>query len=265
MEKRRRKQNWWRRMKPLWKKNQKRNLLWLNLHRKTKQTPAGSPGPMWKVQLSTDSLELSFIWTDCQESMKLFKLKWNNLFSWKLSQLLQHRRMENHWKKYMCKVCKKVFNRQDNLERHQKKQDSSDNQHCPECLKVFIRQDALDEHLHQQHGWPSVKQAVDNQEGWGPSKKQNLEKKDDPCQIYSINMIKEQCIPKFRTTESTLQGVIQRHWGNRGCVIYSQENVCGYYWRPDQGSNVWRFGETDSTILVARLTYSDTLCKDTWT
>lgn len=39
----------------------------------------------------------------------------------RLSQLLHHRRIENHWKKYICSLCKKVFNRKDNLHRHMQK------------------------------------------------------------------------------------------------------------------------------------------------
>ena len=98
----------------------------------------------------------------------------------KLSQLLQHRRTQNHWRKFLCPSCKKTFTRQDNLDRHMKKHADENTNHCPECLRVVTRKDALDNHLHNQHGWASVKRPGDNQEGGGPSKKRKLDKKDDP-------------------------------------------------------------------------------------
>ena len=66
----------------------------------------------------------------------------------KLSQLLQHRRTQNHWRKYTCPSCKKAFTRKDNLERHLRKHADENSHHCPECLKVFSRENALDAHLH---------------------------------------------------------------------------------------------------------------------
>lgn len=65
----------------------------------------------------------------------------------KLSQLLKHRRTENHWPQYGCPSCKKTFTRKDNLDIHMKKHADENNHHCPECLRVFTRKDALDEHF----------------------------------------------------------------------------------------------------------------------
>lgn len=70
----------------------------------------------------------------------------------KLSQLLQHRRTENHWKKHMCILCKKTFNRKDNLEKHMKKHNDQNIHHCTECMKAFQREDAWAKHMEQSHG-----------------------------------------------------------------------------------------------------------------
>ena len=74
----------------------------------------------------------------------------------KLSQLLQHRRTQNHWMKYTCPSCKKAFTRKDNLDRHLRKHADENSHHCPECLKVFSRENALDAHLNSKHGWEST-------------------------------------------------------------------------------------------------------------
>lgn len=91
----------------------------------------------------------------------------------KMSQLLQHRRTENHWK-HRCESCKKSFSRKQNLEKHMQKHNAENNQHCPECLRVFTRNDALEEHLHQDHGWPRAKRSAENQEGGGAAKRQKI-------------------------------------------------------------------------------------------
>jgi len=114
----------------------------------------------------------------------------------KLSQLLQHRRVENHWK-HRCESCKKSFSRKDNFERHVLKHNNENNQHCPECLKVFARKDALNEHLHQEHSWPRVKRSVENQEGGGAAKRQKLA--EDPSKFYDIKKIGERKIEKFKS------------------------------------------------------------------
>ncbi|WAR23994.1 ZN629-like protein [Mya arenaria] len=67
----------------------------------------------------------------------------------RLSQLMQHRRTENHRPKYTCPSCKKSFTRKNNLEQHMKKHEDENNHHCPECLRVFTKRDALDEHFMQ--------------------------------------------------------------------------------------------------------------------
>ena len=116
----------------------------------------------------------------------------------KLSQLLQHRRTENHWK-HRCESCNKSFSKKQNLERHVERHNKENNQHCPECLKVFARENALNEHLHQQHGWPRVvKRPVENQEGGGATKRQKLA--EDPSRFYNVEKVGERKIEKFRST-----------------------------------------------------------------
>ena len=122
----------------------------------------------------------------------------------KLSQLLQHRRTENHWKKYDCSKCKKVFTRKDNLDRHMQKHLNENNYHCPQCLKIFTRQDAMEDHLFQH----------DVQTGGAAAKRQNEENEDISNKkrrvvsvgaaenFYNIEKISERKIEKFKTTAS---------------------------------------------------------------
>ena len=122
----------------------------------------------------------------------------------KLSQLLQHRRTENHWKKYDCSKCKKVFSRKDNLDRHMQKHLNENNYHCPQCLKIFTRQDAMEDHLFQH----------DVQTGGAAAKRQNEENEDVSNKkrrvvsvgaaedFYNIEKISERKIEKFKTTAS---------------------------------------------------------------
>ena len=118
----------------------------------------------------------------------------------KLSQLLQHRRVQNHWRKFTCPSCKKTFSRKDNLDRHLKKHADEKNQHCPECLKVFTRKDALDDHLHIKHGWSAAaKRPAESQEGAGMSKRPKLENLD-PASLYTIKKVSDRKIEKFKTT-----------------------------------------------------------------
>ena len=117
----------------------------------------------------------------------------------KLSQLLQHRRTENHWRKYTCPSCKKTFNRKDNLDRHLKKHVDDNNQNCPECLKVFTRIDALDHHLHRVHGWEAPTHQASNQEGGGVPKRQKVDERESSS-LYTIKTVSERKIEKFKTT-----------------------------------------------------------------
>ena len=118
----------------------------------------------------------------------------------KLSQLLQHRGVQNHWRKFTCPSCKKTFSRKDNLDRHLKKHADEKNQHCPECLKVFTRKDALDDHLHIKHGWSAAaKRQAELQIGGGAVKRQRLLKSDDPSDFYTLERVSERKIEKFKT------------------------------------------------------------------
>ena len=119
----------------------------------------------------------------------------------KLSQLLQHRRVQNHWRKFTCPSCKKTFSRKDNLDRHLKKHADEKNQHCPECLKVFTRKDALEDHFHLEHGWSGAqKRPAEIQEGGGVVKRRSLQNSDNPSDFYSIEKISERTIEKFKTS-----------------------------------------------------------------
>lgn len=117
----------------------------------------------------------------------------------KLSQLLQHRRVQNHWRKYTCPSCKKSFTRKDNLDRHLRKHVDDNNQNCPECLKVFTREDALDNHLHQEQGWEPAKRKAEDQEGGG-MQKQRKPSDRDPSSMYTIQKVSDRKIEKFKTT-----------------------------------------------------------------
>lgn len=117
----------------------------------------------------------------------------------KLSQLLQHRRVQNHWRKYTCPSCKKSFTRKDNLDRHLRKHVDDNNQNCLECLKVFTREDALDNHLHQEQGWEPGKRKAEDQEGGG-MQKQRKPSDRDPSSMYTIQKVSDRKIEKFKTT-----------------------------------------------------------------
>lgn len=101
----------------------------------------------------------------------------------------------------MCEVCKKVFNRKDNLERHQRKHDSDN---TPDCLNPFISEEAINRHLKQEHGWHrAVKRSVENQEGGGAANRQKLA--EDPSRFYDIKKIGERKIEMFKTTATYYQ------------------------------------------------------------
>ncbi|XP_045168552.2 uncharacterized protein LOC123531553 [Mercenaria mercenaria] len=121
----------------------------------------------------------------------------------RLSQLLHHRRTENHWPKFPCPSCKKTFTRRDNLDRHMKKHSDENNHHCPDCLRVFTRRGALDDHFdrfHNQTGGAQKRSSTNTDEG--PLVKK-LRKDDYPRRFYSVRKIREQKIEKFKTTGST--------------------------------------------------------------
>ncbi|WAR17772.1 ZN468-like protein, partial [Mya arenaria] len=116
----------------------------------------------------------------------------------KLSQLLKHRRVQNHWK-HKCESCKKSFSRKQNFDRHMARHNDERNQHCPECLKVFRREDALNEHLRQEHGWTGgAERQHTDQEGGGAAKRRKLDE-EDPKTFYNIEKVAERKIEKFKT------------------------------------------------------------------
>ena len=121
----------------------------------------------------------------------------------KLSQLLQHRRTQNHWKKYICIRCRKVFNRKSNLDRHLLKHQNEKNFHCPKCSKVFISGNALDNHLltHQNQTGGAAKRPreVDEERH---TKKMRADRLSDSENLYNIEKVSERKIEKFNTTAS---------------------------------------------------------------
>ena len=122
----------------------------------------------------------------------------------KLSQLLQHRRTENHWKKFECDRCGKCFSRKDILDQHHKKHEESSNIHCDECGQVFSRTFTLQRHKERVHqvGGGHKRSVDDLQESSenAVTKKLNI---DDPRQFYTITKIKDQRIEKIKTTSSS--------------------------------------------------------------
>ena len=119
----------------------------------------------------------------------------------KLSQLLQHRRVENHWKKYVCDICRKAFNRKDNLLQHIKKH--ADSQlHCDECGQMFSRQFSLNRHKERLHQVGSGQMRPEDENNL-PASTRHIRKSDDPQDFFTIQKIKEQRMEKFKTTAST--------------------------------------------------------------
>lgn len=121
----------------------------------------------------------------------------------KLSQLLQHRRTENHWKKYICSRCRKVFNRKDNLDRHMRKHQNENNHHCQTCSKVFTTVGALENHLlqHTNQVGGAVKRPSENSER-EDYKKKRMELLGTPEKFYDIEKVSERKIEKINTTAS---------------------------------------------------------------
>ncbi|XP_045215064.2 uncharacterized protein LOC123565260 [Mercenaria mercenaria] len=118
----------------------------------------------------------------------------------KLSQLLQHRRTENHWRMFSCDTCGKTFNRKVNLDRHKKKHTITNNLHCTVCSQPFTRYDNLKRHQMEKHQMGGgLKKSAENDDI--PIKR--LKKNDDPKEFYNITKINEQRMEKFKTTSST--------------------------------------------------------------
>jgi len=120
----------------------------------------------------------------------------------KKSQLLQHQRMANHWRRFRCDTCGALFTRKTNLDRHLEKHNNSNNVHCDECGRSFSRPDSLQRHLAEKHqrGF-GAKRPNDDTEGLPVTKR--LRKDDDPSQFYEIRKIKEQRMNKFRATSTS--------------------------------------------------------------
>ncbi|XP_053390470.1 zinc finger and SCAN domain-containing protein 12-like [Mercenaria mercenaria] len=113
----------------------------------------------------------------------------------KLSQLLQHRRTENHWRMFSCDTCGKTFNRKVNLDRHKKKHTITNNLHCTVCSQPFTRYDNLKRHQMEKHQMGGgLKRSAENDDI--PIKR--LKKNDDPKEFYNITKINEQRMEKFK-------------------------------------------------------------------
>ena len=121
----------------------------------------------------------------------------------KLSQLLQHRRTEGHWRKYTCPTCNKSFTRKDNLDWHLKKHQNENNYHCAKCSKVFKREDALENHYIQhknQIGGAAKRPREDDEVELNKRRRtEPLVKAED---FYNIERVSERKIEKFKTTAS---------------------------------------------------------------
>ena len=123
----------------------------------------------------------------------------------KLSQLKQHQRTENHWRKYSCKACGKCFTRKDNLDQHIKKHEKENYAHCEECGKVFSRPYTLNRHKERVHQvGRGQKRPLDNAlENKEDHVTKRLRKEDDPRQYYTLTKVKSQRIEKFKTTANS--------------------------------------------------------------
>lgn len=120
----------------------------------------------------------------------------------KLSQLKQHQRTENHWRKYSCEACGKCFTRKDNLDQHIKKHEKENYAHCEECGKVFSRLYTLNRHKERAHQvGEGLKRPVSDTETSQVAKR--IKKNDDPGQFYTIQKVKEQRMEKFSTVAFT--------------------------------------------------------------
>lgn len=106
----------------------------------------------------------------------------------------------NHWKKYQCESCKKVFNRKDNLDRHMKKHNSDHSHHCPDCLKAFISEEAVNRHILQHHSQEGArrKRTSDDQQP-GPSRKRPRYNTDQRPG-FVMEKVSERKIEKFNTS-----------------------------------------------------------------
>ena len=117
------------------------------------------------------------------------------------SQLLQHQRSANQWRSFNCEVCGARFRRKANLDRHMVKHKDDNNVHCQPCGRAFSRPDALERHLREKHqirGWTKRRHnEIDSNQTT-----KRLCKADDPKLFYTISKVKDQWIPKIRTTAS---------------------------------------------------------------
>lgn len=123
----------------------------------------------------------------------------------KLSQLKQHQRTENHWRKYSCEACGKCFTRKDNLDQHIKKHEKENYAHCEECGKVFSRPYTLNRHKERVHQVErGQKRPLDDAlENIDSPVTKRLRKEDDPRQYYTLTKVKSQRIEKFKTTANS--------------------------------------------------------------
>ena len=118
----------------------------------------------------------------------------------KKSQLLQHQRLETHWRRFRCQYCSARFTRKGNFDRHMEKHNAFNNVHCQECGRAFSRPDNLQRHMAEKH---QIGRGQKRPAETATDVAKRLRVNHDPEKFYTINKIKEQYIEKFRTTGTT--------------------------------------------------------------
>ncbi|XP_053397354.1 uncharacterized protein LOC128556395 [Mercenaria mercenaria] len=127
----------------------------------------------------------------------------------KKSELLKHQRVENHWRCFRCDICDARFTRKANLDRHMEKHRKMSNVHCSECGRCFSRPDNLQRHRLEKHQIGGGGQKIPSDQKADNGYIKRLRKDDNPRDFYAISKMKEQCIPKFRTTASAYKFTFQ--------------------------------------------------------
>ena len=121
----------------------------------------------------------------------------------KPSALAEHKRIWGHHDVFSCDICHKTFSREDNLRQHKLKHGNEFFHECVDCHQVFNRPDNLELHRtrhHLQTGRWRKRTASSPQPG--PSIKRRITKYDNLEDMYTIRVVDEHAMPKFKTTST---------------------------------------------------------------
>lgn len=123
----------------------------------------------------------------------------------KLALLLEHRRVLGHEDVFPCDICNKKLRRKDNLERHIGKHNTYAEHQCTLCQTVFSRKDNLQRHLqqnHNQYGGSLKRSDIEDSNDQAIPKKK-LTREMNPENFYSLKVLKETNVPKFRANATS--------------------------------------------------------------